>query len=120
MNHVPRGVWRTGSPGDNLEPTPIGYRQFGPDVRPCTKSRANIPQKSNVFNPVVCTYPKFTRTSLTVASSYNMTTKWTPLLLFSYFCLLVGDLLFGYDTTNFGGLLANSVRRRNLVWDDFQ
>ena len=33
----------------------------------------------------------------------------TPRLLFCCFCLLVGDLLFGYDTGSFGGLLANPV-----------
>ncbi|KAJ5818353.1 hypothetical protein N7474_003944 [Penicillium riverlandense] len=31
----------------------------------------------------------------------------TPMLLFSCFCLLVGDMLFGYDTASFGGILAN-------------
>ncbi|RSH92483.1 hypothetical protein EHS25_008899 [Saitozyma podzolica] len=31
----------------------------------------------------------------------------TPLLAFSCFCLLVGDMLFGYDTGSFGGILAN-------------
>uniref|UniRef100_A0A8H7N517 Major facilitator superfamily (MFS) profile domain-containing protein n=1 Tax=Bionectria ochroleuca TaxID=29856 RepID=A0A8H7N517_BIOOC len=31
----------------------------------------------------------------------------TPMLLFSCFCLLVGDVLFGYDTASFGGILAN-------------
>ncbi|KAI0016321.1 putative sugar transporter [Xylariomycetidae sp. FL0641] len=31
----------------------------------------------------------------------------TPMLLFSCFCLLTGDLLFGYDTGSFGGILAN-------------
>ncbi|KAJ5692590.1 hypothetical protein N7462_002013 [Penicillium macrosclerotiorum] len=31
----------------------------------------------------------------------------TPMLLFSCFCLLVGDVLFGYDTGSFGGILAN-------------
>ncbi|KAF2994218.1 hypothetical protein E8E14_001820 [Neopestalotiopsis sp. 37M] len=31
----------------------------------------------------------------------------TPMLLFSSFCLLTGDLLFGYDTGSFGGILAN-------------
>ncbi|OOQ81718.1 putative sugar transporter [Penicillium brasilianum] len=31
----------------------------------------------------------------------------TPMLLFSCFCLLVGDILFGYDTGSFGGVLAN-------------
>ncbi|KAJ5377313.1 uncharacterized protein N7496_004722 [Penicillium cataractarum] len=31
----------------------------------------------------------------------------TPMLLFSCFCLLVGDILFGYDTGSFGGILAN-------------
>ncbi|KAH8896670.1 general substrate transporter [Thozetella sp. PMI_491] len=31
----------------------------------------------------------------------------TPMLLFSSFCLLVGDMLFGYDTASFGGVLAN-------------
>uniref|UniRef100_A0A0B7KCS7 Major facilitator superfamily (MFS) profile domain-containing protein n=1 Tax=Bionectria ochroleuca TaxID=29856 RepID=A0A0B7KCS7_BIOOC len=29
------------------------------------------------------------------------------MLLFSCFCLLVGDVLFGYDTASFGGILAN-------------
>lgn len=33
----------------------------------------------------------------------------TPMLLFSCFCLLVGDILFGYDTGSFGGVLANPV-----------
>lgn len=33
----------------------------------------------------------------------------TPMLLFSCFCLLVGDMLFGYDTASFGGILANPV-----------
>ncbi|CAK7199498.1 hypothetical protein SEUCBS139899_002178 [Sporothrix eucalyptigena] len=33
--------------------------------------------------------------------------KTTPLLLFSCFCLLTGDVLFGYDTSSFGGILAN-------------
>jgi hypothetical protein len=33
----------------------------------------------------------------------------TPLLAFSCFCLLVGDMLFGYDTGSFGGILANPV-----------
>lgn len=36
----------------------------------------------------------------------------TPLLAFSCFALLVGDLLFGYDTASFGGLLANPVGDR--------
>ncbi|KAI1261909.1 putative sugar transporter [Xylariaceae sp. FL1019] len=31
----------------------------------------------------------------------------TPLLLFSCFSLLVGDLAFGFDTGNFGGILGN-------------
>ncbi|CAK7204035.1 hypothetical protein SEUCBS139899_006786 [Sporothrix eucalyptigena] len=31
----------------------------------------------------------------------------TPLLLFSCFCLLAGDMLYGYDTISFGGMLAN-------------
>ncbi|VUC23442.1 unnamed protein product [Clonostachys rosea] len=31
----------------------------------------------------------------------------TPMLLFSCFCLLMGDVLFGYDTGSFGGILAN-------------
>ncbi len=34
----------------------------------------------------------------------------TPMLLFSCFCLLTGDMLFGYDTASFGGILANPVR----------
>lgn len=33
----------------------------------------------------------------------------TPMLLFSSFCLLMGDVLFGYDTASFGGILANPV-----------
>ncbi|OQE20570.1 hypothetical protein PENSTE_c013G02249 [Penicillium steckii] len=33
----------------------------------------------------------------------------TPMLLFSCFCLLVGDILFGYDTGSFGGILANPI-----------
>ncbi|CAK7213515.1 hypothetical protein SBRCBS47491_001826 [Sporothrix bragantina] len=33
--------------------------------------------------------------------------KTTPLLLFSCFCLLTGDVLFGYDTGSYGGILAN-------------
>lgn len=39
--------------------------------------------------------------------------KWakvTPKLLFACFCFLVGDMLFGFDTGSFGGLLANPVR----------
>lgn len=42
----------------------------------------------------------------------NFTAAWslvTPMLLFSCFCLLTGDLLFGYDTGSFGGVLANPV-----------
>ncbi|UKZ91691.1 uncharacterized protein TrAFT101_006663 [Trichoderma asperellum] len=31
----------------------------------------------------------------------------TPMLLFSCFCLLVGDMLFGFDTASFGGILSN-------------
>jgi hypothetical protein len=31
------------------------------------------------------------------------------MLVFSSFCLLVGDMLFGYDTASFGGILANPV-----------
>lgn len=34
----------------------------------------------------------------------------TPFLVFSCFCLLTGDLLFGFDTASFGGILANPVR----------
>ena len=34
----------------------------------------------------------------------------TPMLVFSCFCLLVGDMLFGFDTASFGGILANPVR----------
>lgn len=43
----------------------------------------------------------------------------TPMLLFSCFCLLVGDVLFGYDTASFGGILANPVsllRPQSAVW----
>jgi hypothetical protein len=35
--------------------------------------------------------------------------RMTPLLAFSCFCLVVGDLLFGYDVGNFGGILGNPV-----------
>ncbi|CRG92481.1 High-affinity glucose transporter HXT2 [Talaromyces islandicus] len=41
----------------------------------------------------------------------NRNSAWsrvTPLLLFSCFCLLVGDVLFGYDTGSFSGILANT------------
>ncbi|KAI1459666.1 putative sugar transporter [Annulohypoxylon moriforme] len=31
----------------------------------------------------------------------------TPMLFFSCFCLLIGDVLFGYDTGSFSGILAN-------------
>ncbi|KAL4925284.1 sugar porter family MFS transporter [Aspergillus undulatus] len=31
----------------------------------------------------------------------------TPMLLFSCFCLLTGDMVFGYDTGSFGGILGN-------------
>ncbi|KAL2831559.1 general substrate transporter [Aspergillus cavernicola] len=37
-------------------------------------------------------------------SSWSMV---TPMLLFSCFCLLTGDMLFGYDTGSFGGILGN-------------
>lgn len=33
----------------------------------------------------------------------------SPILIFSCFSLLVGDMLFGYDTASFGGILANTV-----------
>lgn len=36
----------------------------------------------------------------------------TPLLVFSSFCLLVGDMLFGYDTGSYGGILVNPVTTR--------
>jgi MFS transporter, SP family, sugar:H+ symporter len=39
----------------------------------------------------------------------------TPMLLFSSFCLLTGDLLFGYDTGSFGGILANPVSNRIVL-----
>ncbi|KUL90293.1 hypothetical protein ZTR_01918 [Talaromyces verruculosus] len=32
----------------------------------------------------------------------------SPILIFSCFSLLVGDMLFGYDTASFGGILANT------------
>lgn len=38
----------------------------------------------------------------------------TPMLLFSSFCLLVGDMLFGFDTASFGGILVNPVSQQNL------
>ncbi|OCT53283.1 sugar transporter [Cladophialophora carrionii] len=44
------------------------------------------------------------------SSSAPSTSAWslvTPMLLYSAFCLLVGDMLFGYDTGSFGGVLAN-------------
>ncbi|KAJ5775487.1 uncharacterized protein N7511_000498 [Penicillium nucicola] len=31
----------------------------------------------------------------------------SPMLFFSCFCLLVGDMLFGFDTGSFGGILGN-------------
>ncbi|GKZ43701.1 hypothetical protein AbraIFM66951_005177 [Aspergillus brasiliensis] len=31
----------------------------------------------------------------------------TPMLLFSCFCLLIGDMLFGFDTGSFSGILGN-------------
>ncbi len=34
-----------------------------------------------------------------------------PTLLFSCFCLLVGDTLFGFDTASFSGILANLGER---------
>ncbi|KAL2795192.1 general substrate transporter [Aspergillus keveii] len=40
----------------------------------------------------------------------NQRSAWsmaTPMLLFSCFCLLTGDMLFGYDTGSFGGILGN-------------
>ncbi|KAL4922079.1 general substrate transporter [Aspergillus aurantiobrunneus] len=40
----------------------------------------------------------------------NQRSSWstvTPMLLFSCFCLLTGDMLFGYDTGSFGGILGN-------------
>ncbi|KAL4783595.1 general substrate transporter [Aspergillus varians] len=37
-------------------------------------------------------------------SSWSMV---TPMLLFSCFCLLTGDMLFGFDTGSFGGILGN-------------
>lgn len=33
----------------------------------------------------------------------------SPILIFSCFSLLVGDMLFGYDTASFGGILANTA-----------
>ncbi|KAH8880772.1 putative sugar transporter [Thozetella sp. PMI_491] len=42
--------------------------------------------------------------ALLTRSSWSMM---TPMLFFSSFCLLVGDMLFGYDTGSFGGILAN-------------
>ncbi|EED16095.1 sugar transporter, putative [Talaromyces stipitatus ATCC 10500] len=42
-----------------------------------------------------------------MANSRNFGSMMSPMLLFSCFCLLVGDMLFGYDTSSFGGILAN-------------
>ncbi|KAL1406152.1 hypothetical protein Q8F55_007836 [Vanrija albida] len=42
-----------------------------------------------------------------VARSRGSRFAMTPVLAFSCFALLVGDLLFGYDAASFGGLLAN-------------
>ncbi|KAI5460119.1 putative sugar transporter [Mariannaea sp. PMI_226] len=39
----------------------------------------------------------------------------TPMLLFSCFCLLTGDMLFGYDTGSFGGILANPPLSENFL-----
>ena len=33
----------------------------------------------------------------------------TPWLAFSCFCLLLGDMSYGFDTNSFGGILANPV-----------
>ncbi|CAG8282028.1 unnamed protein product [Penicillium salamii] len=41
---------------------------------------------------------------MTASSSSAMA---TPMLLFSCFCLLTGDMLFGFDTGSFGGILGN-------------
>lgn len=49
---------------------------------------------------------------MTAAMLANKVSAWavvTPLLIFSCFSLLVGDMLFGYDTASFGGILANPV-----------
>lgn len=43
----------------------------------------------------------------TMANSTSRWSKVTPMLLFSCFCLLTGEMLFGYDAGSYGGLLAN-------------
>ncbi|KAM5363424.1 hypothetical protein ACJZ2D_011991 [Fusarium nematophilum] len=42
-----------------------------------------------------------------MASQRSAWSSVSPLLVFSCFCLLVGDMLFGFDTGSFGGILAN-------------
>ncbi|RSL59922.1 hypothetical protein CEP54_007014 [Fusarium duplospermum] len=42
-----------------------------------------------------------------MASQRSAWSSVSPLLIFSCFCLLVGDMLFGFDTGSFGGILAN-------------
>lgn len=39
----------------------------------------------------------------------NVWRRVSPMLAYACFCLLVGDVLFGYDTASFGGILANPV-----------
>ncbi|KAF5026819.1 hypothetical protein F66182_1103 [Fusarium sp. NRRL 66182] len=57
--------------------------------------------------------PALTSPSLNVnntATMANQRVAWaslSPMLVFSCFCLLVGDMLFGFDTGSFGGILAN-------------
>ncbi|CAI7582333.1 unnamed protein product [Penicillium crustosum] len=42
---------------------------------------------------------------MTTLRSFRSTAA--PMLLFSCFCLLTGDMLFGFDTGSFGGILGN-------------
>lgn len=49
-------------------------------------------------------------------SRHSAWSKVTPLLLFSCFCLLVGDVLFGYDTGSFSGILANTVGGHGAIY----
>jgi hypothetical protein len=39
----------------------------------------------------------------------------TPMLAFSCFCLLVGDMSYGFDTNSFGGILGNPVSIRDVT-----
>ncbi|KAI0470779.1 putative sugar transporter [Xylariaceae sp. FL0804] len=52
--------------------------------------------------------PKSSSGGSTMSSrSFSKTKSLTPFLMFSCFCMLAGDLLIGFDTGSFGGMLAN-------------